>query len=67
MPRKRKKPEEIVPKPRQANVLTSQGPLDGGRRSRDPRDEVTYYRKIKDMKADNARLRRQGLTIPVQN
>jgi transposase-like protein len=72
MPRKRHKPEEIVAKLRQVDVLTSQGqPVADAVRSIGV-TEVTYYRwrqefgglksdqvrRLKDLEAENARLRR---------
>ncbi len=72
MPRKRHKPEEIVAKLRQVDVLVSQGKsvADGVRAI--GVTEVTYYRwrqefgglksdqvkRMKDLEAENARLRR---------
>ena len=72
MPRKHHKPEEIVAKLRQVDVLTSQGKLvaDAGRAI--GVTEVTYYRwrqeygglrsdqvkRMKDLEAENTRLRR---------
>ena len=72
MPRKRPTPEEIVAKLRQVDVLTSQGKsvVDAVRAI--GTTEVTYYRwrkefgglksdqvrKLKDLEAENARLRR---------
>ncbi len=72
MPRKRHKPEESVAKLRQVDVLASQGQsiADAGRAI--GVTEVTYYRwrqeygglksdqvrKLKDLEAENARLRR---------
>ena len=68
MPTKRHKPEEIVAKLRQVDVLTSQG-----RSVADAiRSEVTYYRwrqefgglksdqvkRLKDLETENTRLRR---------
>jgi transposase-like protein len=72
MPRKSYKPEEIVAKLRQVDVLTSQGkPVADAVRAIGV-TEVTYYRwrqefgglksgqvkKLKDLEAENARLRR---------
>jgi putative transposase len=79
MPRKRPTPEEIVAKLRQVDVLTSQGKsvVDAVRAIRTT--EVTHYRwrkefgglksdqvrKLKELEAENARLRRavSDLTI----
>ena len=72
MPRKRHKPEEIVAKLRQVDVLVSQGkPVADAVRDIGV-TEVTYYRwrqefgglksdqikRMKDLEAENARLRR---------
>ena len=72
MARKRYKPEEIVAKLRQVDVLTSQGtPLPDAIRSLGV-TEVTYYRwrseygglksdqvkRLKDLETENARLRK---------
>jgi putative transposase len=72
MPRKRHKPEEIVAKLRQVDVLSSQGqPVAEAIRAIGV-TEVTYYRwrqeygglrsdrvkRMKDLEAENARLRR---------
>jgi putative transposase len=72
MPRKRYKPEEIVAKLRQVDVLVSQGrPVAAAVRSIGV-TEVTYYRwrqefgglktdqvkRMKELEAENARLRR---------
>ena len=72
MPRKRYKPEEIVAKLRQVDVLTSQGQsVADAVRSIDV-TEVTYYRwrqefgglksdqvkRLKDLETENTRLRR---------
>ena len=72
MPRKRHKPEEIVAKLRQVDVLTAQGtPVAEAIRSIGV-TEVTYYRwrqefgglksnqvkRLKDLEAENARLRK---------
>ena len=72
MPRKQYKPEEIVAKLRQVDVLVSQGqPVAAGVRSIGV-TEVTYYRwrrefgglktdqvkRMKELEAENARLRR---------
>jgi putative transposase len=72
MPRKQYKPEEIVAKLRQVDVLVSQGqPVAAAVRSIGV-TEVTYYRwrrefgglktdqvkKMKELEAENARLRR---------
>jgi transposase-like protein len=72
MPRKRHKPEEIVAKLRQVDVLVSQGqPVADAVRAIGV-TEVTYYRwrqeygglksdqvrRMKDLEAENARLRR---------
>ena len=72
MPRKRHKPEEIVAKLRQVDVLASQGQLIADAVRAIGVTEVTYYRwrqeygglksdqvrKLKDLEAENARLRR---------
>ena len=72
MPRKRHKPEEIVAKLRQVDVLASQGQSIADAVSAIGVTEVTYYRwrqeygglksdqvrKLKDLEAENARLRR---------
>jgi putative transposase len=72
MPKKRPKPEEIVAKLRQVDVLTSQGtPVADAVRSIGV-TEVTYYRwrreygglktdqvkRLKDLETENARLRK---------
>jgi putative transposase len=72
MPRKRHKPEEIVAKLRQVEVLVSQGQRVADAVRSIGVTEVTYYRwrqefgglksdqvrKLKDLEAENARLRR---------
>ena len=72
MPRKRHKPEEIVAKLRQVDVLVSQGQRVADAVRSIGVAEVTYYRwrqefgglksdqvrKLKDLEAENARLRR---------
>ena len=72
MPRKRHKPEEIVAKLRQVDVLASQGQSVADAVRAIGVTEVTYYRwrqeygglksdqvrKLKDLEAENARLRR---------
>ena len=72
MPRKRHKPEEIVAKLRQVDVLASQGQSIAVAVRAIGLTEVTYYRwrqeygglksdqvrKLKDLEAENARLRR---------
>ncbi|MCX8504429.1 MAG: IS3 family transposase [Beijerinckiaceae bacterium] len=72
MPRKRHKPEEIVAKLRQVDVLASQGQSIADAVRTIGVTEVTYYRwrqeygglksdqvcKLKDLEAENARLRR---------
>ena len=72
MPRKRHKPEEIVAKLRQVDVLASQGQSIADAVRAIGVTEVTYYRwrqeygglksdqvrKLKDLEAENARLRR---------
>ena len=72
MPRKRHKPEEIVGKLRQVDVLASQGQSIADAVRAIGVTEVTYYRwrqeygglksdqvrKLKDLEAENARLRR---------
>lgn len=71
-PRKRHKPEEIVAKLRQVDVLASQGQSIADAVRAIGVTEVTYYRwrqeygglksdqvrKLKDLEAENARLRR---------
>ncbi len=71
MPRKRHKPEEIIAKLRQVDVLASQGPSIADAVRAIGMTEVTYYRwrqeyggqksdqvrKLKDLEAENARLR----------
>ena len=79
MPRKRHKPEEIVAKLRQVDVLASQGQSIADAVRTIGVTEVTYYRwrqeygglksdqvrKLKDLEAENARLRRavSGLAL----
>lgn len=72
MPRKHHKPEEIVAKLRQVDVLTSQGKAVADAIRAIGVTEVTYYRwrqefgglksgqvkKLKDLETENARLRR---------
>lgn len=72
MPRKRHKPEEIVAKLRQVDVLVSQGQSVADAVRAIGVTEVTYYRwrqeygglksdqvrRMKDLEAENARLRR---------
>ena len=72
MPRKRHKPEEIVAKLRQVDVLVSQGQSVADAIRAIGVTEVTYYRwrqeygglksdqvrKLKELEAENARLRR---------
>jgi transposase-like protein len=72
MPRKLHKPEEIVAKLRQVDVLASQGQLIADAVRAIGVTEATYYRwrqeygglksdqvrKLKDLEAENARLRR---------
>lgn len=72
MPRKRHKPEEIVAKLRQVDVLVSQGHAVADAVRSIGVAEVTYYRwrqefgglkgdqvkRLKDLEAENARLRR---------
>ena len=72
MPRKRHKPEEIVAKLRQVEVLVSQGQSVAGAVRTIGVTEVTYYRwrqefgglktdqvkRMKELEAENARLRR---------
>ena len=79
MPRKRYKPEEIVRKLRQVDVLVSQGSSVADAIRQIGVTEITYYRwrkeygglqtnqvrRIKDLEQENARLRRavSDLTI----
>jgi putative transposase len=72
MPRKSYRPEEIVAKLRQVDVLTSQGKSVGEAIRSIGVSEVTYYRwrqefgglksdqvkRLKDLEAENTRLRR---------
>ncbi len=72
MPRKRYKPEEIVAKLRQVDVLTSQGQSAADAIRSIGVSEVTYYRwrqefgglksdqvkRLKDLETENTRLRR---------
>jgi len=72
MPRKRYKPEEIVAKLRQVDVLTSQGQSVADAIRAIGVSEVTYYRwrqefgglksdqvkRLKDLETENTRLRR---------
>jgi len=72
MPKKRHKPEEIVAKLRQVDVLVSQGQSVGDAVRQIGVTEVTYYRwrqeygglrsgqvkRMKDLEAENTRLRR---------
>src|SRR6266513_51811 len=74
MPRKSYKPEEIVAKLRQVDVLTSQGQSVGEAIRSIGVSEVTYYRwrqefgglksdqvkRLKDLEAENTRLHRHG-------
>ena len=83
MPRKSYKPEEIVAKLRQVDVLTSQGQSVGDAIRSIGVSEVTYYRwrqefgglksdqvkRLKDLEAENTRLDllRQSGEFPVSN
>ena len=72
MPKKRHKPEEIVAKLRQVDVLVSQGQSVGDAVRQIGVTEVTYYRwrqefgglksdqvkRLKELEAENTRLRR---------
>jgi transposase-like protein len=72
MPRKRHKPEEIIAKLRQVDVLTSQGQSVSDAVRSIGVTEVTYYRwrqefgglkidqvkRLKDLETENSRLRR---------
>jgi transposase-like protein len=72
MPRKRYKPEEIVTKLRQVDVLVSQGSVVADAIRQIEISEVTYYRwrrefgglktgqvkRLKDLEVENGRLRR---------
>jgi len=72
MPRKRHKPEEIIAKLRQVDVLTSQGESVSDAVRSIGVTEVTYYRwrseygglksdqvkRLKDLETENARLRK---------
>ena len=72
MPRKRHKPEEVVAKLRQVDVLVSQGHSVADAVRSIGVTEITYYRwrqevgglksdqikRLKDLEAENARLRR---------
>jgi len=72
MPKKRHKPEEIVSKLRQVDVLTSQGSSVADAIRQIGVTEITYYRwrkefgglqtnqvrRIKDLEQENARLRK---------
>ena len=72
MPKKRHKPEEIVAKLRQVDVLTSQGSSVADAIRQIGVTEITYYRwrkefgglqtnhlrRIKDLEQENARLRK---------
>ena len=72
MPRKRHKPEEIVAKLRQVDVLVSQGQMVADAIRQIGVTEVTYYRwrqefgglqsdqvrRLKELEAENTRLRR---------
>ena len=82
MPRKRHKPEEIVAKLRQVDVLTSQGQSVANAIRSIGVTEVTYYRwrneygglksdqvkRLKDLETENARLRKaiSDLTLDKQ-
>ena len=82
MPRKRHKPEEIVAKLRQVDVLVSQGQAVADAVRSIGVTEVTYYRwrseygglkgdqvkRLKELEAENARLRRavSDLTLDKQ-
>jgi transposase-like protein len=82
MPRKRYKPEEIVTKLRQVDVLVSQGSSVADAIRQIGVSEVTYYRwrqefgglkidqvkRLKDLEVENARLRRavSDLTLDKQ-
>ena len=82
MPRKRYKPEEIVMKLRQVDVLVSQGSSVADAIRQIGISEVTYYRwrqefgglkidqvkRLKDLEVENARLRRavSDLTLDKQ-
>ena len=75
MPRKRYKPEEIVAKLRQVDVLVSQGQSMGDAIRQIGVSEVTFYRwrqefgglktdqvkGLKDLELENGRLRRRSL------
>src|SRR5947209_14568417 len=77
MPRKRHKPEEIVAKLRQGDVLVSQGQSVADAVRQIGVTEVTYYRwrqefgglksdqvkRLKDLEMENARLRRAKLIL----
>jgi len=79
MPRKRHKPEEIVAKLRQVDVLVSQGHAVADAVRTIGVTEVTYYRwrqefgglksdqvkRLKDLEAENARLRRAVSDLPL--
>jgi transposase-like protein len=80
MGRKRHKPEEIVTKLRQVDVLTSQGQSVAEAIRSIGVTEVTYYRwrqeygglksdqvkRLKDLEAENARLRRAVSDLTVE-
>ena len=77
MPRKHHKPEEIVAKLRQVDVLTSQGKSVADAIRAIGVTEVTYYRwrqeygglrsgqvkRMKDLEAENTRLRQAGSNL----
>ena len=80
MPRKRHTPEEIVAKLRQVELLTSQGKLVADAVRAIGVTEVTYYRwrqefgglkgdqvrRLKELEAENARLRRAVSDLTVE-
>src|SRR6476646_9218190 len=80
MPRKSYKPEEIVAKLRQVDVLTSQGQSVAEAIRSSGVSEVTYYRwrqefgglksdqvrRLKELEAENARLRRAVSDLTVE-
>src|SRR3974377_1350686 len=79
MPRKRFKPEEIVAKLREVDVLVSQGQTVPDAIRQIGVSEVTYYRwrqefgglkteqvkRLKDLEVENSRLRRAGSDLPL--
>ena len=81
MPRKRHKPEEIVAKLRQVDVFVSQGQSVADAVRAIGVTEVTYYRwrqeygglksdqvrKMKDLEAENTRLRRAISDLTLEN